>query len=246
MDKPPVLVCRGRTVQLQRNVQQEDMSFVINAASQYSPWATQTISSGYITAPGGHRIGICGEVAVNHGKITGLRSAASLCLRVARDFPGVGESVRDMAGSILIIGPPGSGKTTLLRDIIRQRGDSGQGSVAVLDERGEIFPLIQGKSCFESGMHTDILSGCGKEDGLDMLLRTMNPRWIAVDEITRQEDTIALRSAGWCGVHLLATAHAASKSDFLARPVYRQLVLDRLFDHLLVLEREKSWRAERI
>lgn len=246
LDKPPLLVCRSRAVRLERNIQHDDLNFIINAASQYSPWAAQTISSGYITAPGGHRIGICGEVAVNNGRITGLRNASSLCMRVARDFPGVGESARDMTGSVLIIGPPGSGKTTLLRDLIRQRGDSGIGSVAVLDERGEIFPLVQGKCCFETGENADILTGCSKPEALDMLLRTMNPRWIALDEITREEDCLALRSAGWCGVSLLATAHALSKSDFLARPVYRQLALDRLFDNLLVLGRDKSWRAERI
>jgi stage III sporulation protein AA len=74
----------------------------------------------------------------------------------------------------------------------------------------------------------------------------MGPRWIAVDEITAQEDCQALLNAGWSGVSLLATAHAEDLSDLFDRPVYRPIVNSKLFDTVLILNEDKSWIAERM
>ena len=148
-----------------------------------------------------------------------------------------------MRGNILIIGPPGSGKTTLLRDWIRQVSNIGPGSIAVVDERGELFPA---DACFDAGPRTDVLSGCSKPGGLEMVLKTMGPASIAVDEITSDEDCDALIQAGWCGVRVLATAHASSVSDLKGKQLYRKLLDTGLFDQVLVMNMDKSWRAERI
>lgn len=244
--QPPVLIMSNGSVVLGRTAVGEDLSYVINAASQYSPWAASTIGKGYITATGGHRIGICGDAVVQRGVVTGIRAPTSLCIRVARDFPGIAHDTNKFCGSILIVGPPCSGKTTLLRDLIRLRSNNSIGSIAVMDERGEIFPIINGTSCYATGQNTDILTGCSKQQGIDMLLRTMGPRCIAVDEITEEGDCQALLNAGWSGVTLLATAHASSKSDLYTRPIYKPLVANRLFDTLLVLQPDKSWKAERL
>lgn len=242
----PVLNAKKGSMRLERTVTGEDISYVINVASQYSPWSASTISKGYITATGGHRIGICGDTVIQNGNVTGIRTATSLCIRVARDFPGIAKDAAKYTGSVLIIGPPCSGKTTLLRDLIRQRSDQGNGSVAVMDERGEIFPVINGTSCYSTGGNTDILTGCSKQQGIDILLRSMGPSCIAVDEITEEADCRALLNAGWSGVTLLATAHAGSKNDLYSRPFYRPLVTNHLFDTLLVLQPDKTWKAERI
>lgn len=224
----------------------DDLAFVVNAASKYSPWCASGIKDGYITAQGGHRIGVCGDVASDRGSITGLRSVTSLNLRVARDFPGISANAVQYCGSVLILGPPGSGKTTLLRDLIRQISNSCQGNVSVVDERGELFPSFDNRSCFSPGDNTDILTGCRKVEGIEMLLRTMNPDYIAVDEITAKEDCAALISACWCGVKLLATAHASSVKDLQHRCVYRSIIDSGLFHTAIVLSKDKSWRAERI
>ncbi len=242
----PQLYLHSKTEYIERNVQKEDIAFVINAASMYSPWTAETAKQGYLTAAGGHRIGICGVCTVLDGEITGIRQANSLCIRVARDFPGIGAGASEVSESILIIGPPGSGKTTLLRDLIRIKASRGDGSVAVVDEREELFPLHMGVHCFSTGCSTDILSGCSKAEGIDAVLRSMNPAWIAVDEITAQEDCKALLHAGWCGVRLLATAHAGSVQDLRTRPVYQTLLEHRLFTTVLVLRKDKSWTMERI
>ena len=52
--------------------------------------------------------------------------------------------------------------------------------------------------------------------------------------------------AGWCGVSLLATAHAASVEDLKNRPVYAPLAQCGLFDTAVILRRDKSWRVERM
>lgn len=244
--QPPELVFQAETKKLSQPVTGADIAFVINYATQYSPWAASTVSNGYITAAGGHRIGICGVCTVQNGRISGIRQPTSLCLRVARDFEGCAKSANRLHGSILIIGPPGSGKTTLLRDLIRLKSNQGQGSVAVVDEREEIFPLHKGSACFVAGDSTDILSGCRKADGIITVLRSMTPAWIAVDEITAQEDAEALLHAGWCGVNLMATAHAGSVTDLKSRPIYKPLLTSKLFSNVIVLQRDKSWTVERI
>ena len=240
---PPELILRQKSIALEERVNREDLQFCINTASRYSPWAASTAALGYLTTAGGHRIGLCGEAVLKNGNMDGIRNITSLCIRVARDFQNIAVDSRLMRESVLIIGPPGSGKTTLLRDLIRQRSDHGPGSIAVVDERGELFPISGG---FQQGRRTDILTGCSKVQGIDMVLRTMGPACIAVDEITAEADCQALHKAGWCGVSLLATAHASSRKDLYNRPVYQSLVKSRLFDTLLILRPDKSWTAERM
>ncbi|MBO5952661.1 MAG: Flp pilus assembly complex ATPase component TadA [Oscillospiraceae bacterium] len=243
---PPELVTISGSLWLRRNVSAEDLSFVMNATSQYSPWAASTLRNGYITAAGGHRIGVCGEAVIHDGLMSGIRNPFSVCMRVARDFPGIANAAQCYTGSVLIVGKPGSGKTTLLRDLIRQRSEDREGSVVVVDERGELFPLIHGTSCFPAGKRTDIMTNCTKTQGISTVLRTMGPACIAVDEITEQADCDALMRAGWSGVSLLATAHAGGRTDLLRRPAYQPIIESKLFDTLLVMQPDKSWRAERI
>ena len=238
-DRPTELVGSRGSIWLETRATGEDLRFCINTASRYSPWAAQTMGRGYLTASGGHRIGLGGEVTVNEGRVTGFREADSLCIRVAHDVTGIGRPYSALRGSVLIIGPPGSGKTTLLRDLCREI--SHRETVAVVDERGELFP-----SGYDRGKALDVLSLCPKPRGIDMALRTLGPASIAVDEITGEEDAESLRKAGWCGVRLIATAHAASASDLRTRPIYRPLWESHLFEHLLICHRDKSRSVERM
>ena len=240
LGKPTELILSGKSLWLEQIARQDDLNFCINTASQYSPWAAQSISQGYLTAQGGHRIGICGEVVLQNGMVHGIRRPESLCIRIARDFTGIGAEPAKMSGNILLLGPPGSGKTTLLRDMARQI--SLEEAVTVVDERGELFP----PGIFDGGKRLDVLRGCPKKEGIMLALRTMGPSTIAVDEITAQEDCEVLVQAGWCGVRLLATVHAGSLSDLQSRALYRPLWENGLFQKFLVLNRHKQWHEERM
>ena len=236
---PPEVVTGQGSSFLEGNVTEEELRFVINATSRYSPWAASTISRGYLSAPGGHRVGICGEAVIKDGAMAGIRHVSSLCIRVARDFPGLAKDLSGLNGSLLILGAPGWGKTTLLRDLIRQKSNSGI-HISVVDERGELFPPFA-----ETGSTTEVLTGCPKAQGIEMLIRTMGPDCIAVDEITSKEDCDALCQAAWCGVSLLATAHAGSLREYLNREVYSPLVQRNLFDYLIILHPDRHWTLER-
>lgn len=228
---------------LNRKVSAEDINYCINAATRYSPWTSGTVANGYITALGGHRIGICGRMVEGTSAINDI---TSLCLRVARDFTGISRNLWELDGSVLILGQPGCGKTTLLRDLIRRRSDECIGAVGVVDEKGEIFPFLKEKPCFSIGKRTDVLNGFSKSKGIEMLLRNMCPHTIAVDEITAQEDCDALIHAGWCGVRLYATAHAESLTDLAHRPIYKRLKDSGIFKTAVTLAQDKTWHVERM
>ncbi len=237
---PVQLIYLNRTVEIGRPVCLDDLNFCVNTASRYSPWNAVSMKEGYLTAPGGHRIGVCGETAGD-----GIRTLSSICIRVAKDLQGISNQlpIRD---SLLIIGPPGSGKTTLLRDYIRKISNTGKTPICVVDERSEIFPFSCGAPCFNPGRQTDVLSGCPKGRGINHVIRSMGPAWIAFDEITDSKDCDAMVQALWCGVKVIATAHASNVNDLLLRPVYQPIVESKVFSSVAVMHPDKSYHLERI
>lgn len=244
--RAPVLIMSNGIRELDRVVTQNDITYILNTASAYSPWAASTMTQGFLSAKGGHRIGICGSTVVKAGQVSGFCQVDSLCIRIARDFPGSAASLSDLTGSVLILGPPGSGKTTLLRDLIRQISLKQGKQVAVIDERKELFPVLGETHCFDAGANVDVISGCDKAQGIEIVLRNMSPNIIAMDEITAQEDAKALLHAGWCGVDLLTTAHGSSIADLHSRPIYRALLHSNLFSTVIIMKLNKTWKMERV
>ena len=241
---PPQLRLGDGVASIYGVVSRDDLLFCINMASRYSPWTASTAAQCYITAKGGHRLGICGQAIIDNGIMMGIRDPTSICIRVARDFQGISGNLQKVTGPTLIIGKPGSGKTTLLRDLIRCR--SKWEKICVVDERQELFPLDRSGFLFDPGIQTDVLSGAGKYHGIQAVLRSMGPECIAVDEITQYEDCEALVKAAWCGVKLLATAHAASREDLLRRSVYRPILETGIFQSLIILQADKSFVMENL
>ena len=245
LGRPIALYIHGSERALPLHAEEELLQSVMDAVTQRSQYAVMDmLSKGYLILPGGHRIGVCGTGVYREGNIRTLRDISSLNFRIARQIYGVGTSCVDFLGkhlgSCLCVGIPGCGKTTLLRDLIRQLSDRYCQRIAVVDERMEIGACCDGKCQFDLGAHTDILSGVKKADGIELVLRSMSPQWIALDEITAFEDVEAMIRASYCGVKFLATAHADGIEELRSRPVYRKLLDEHIFPNLILLNDRKE------
>lgn len=186
--------------------------------SDYSLYAfNEELKNGFITLPGGHRVGICGQAVCDKGEVKHIKNISSMNFRLACQHIGIADELAAhliRSGGIystLILSPAGCGKTTLLRDIVRNISDSGI-TVSVIDERSEIAACYKGIPQNDVGDCTDVMDMIPKSKGIMMMLRAMSPRVIAVDEINRNEDIAAIRSARSCGAALLCTMHSDENS----------------------------------
>ena len=229
-------------------VDTSDIDSVIERATNASVHTAQSsIAKGFINCSGGIRIGLCGTGITDKDKVTGMRGISSLAIRIPHEIRGCGQAAidkvkADTVGSVLILSPPGYGKTTFLRECIRQLSDSGK-RVSVADERGELAAVHRGVPQFDLGKASDIMSDVPKAQAVMMLLRAMNPQIIAMDEISSPEDVEAAETASGCGVRLIATAHAADKSELYRRPVYKRLLELGVFKNTVVIENRCGRRS---
>lgn len=246
--RPVRLRMSGQEQELWPMVTQEQIEEILQRACRFSAYAYQdTIAQGYLTIPGGHRIGICGFGVLEKDGTRLLRSPSSLNIRVAREVKGCAVPMLQILNqSTLILGPPGSGKTTLLRDAVRLLSDRRRQNIGLVDERGEVSASTDGVPQLCVGSRTDILLNIPKSSAIMMLLRTMNPQWIALDEITAPQDISAMEQAAYCGVKLLATAHADEVEDLKKRPLYRHLLQTRVFERAVLLGRDKSYSVQEV
>ncbi len=200
-------------------VKSQDMTEILKRVSNNSIYSIQdNINSGYITAYGGNRIGISGEVVQENGRVKNIKNVTSMNIRIAHEIIGCSNSiinricVNEKVQNTLIISPPGKGKTTMLRDVIRNVSSSGE-NVGIVDERYEIANVYQGKPTLNIGPRTDVISGISKEKGINTLVRCMGIDVIATDEIGGFEDCSAILNASMCGVSVIATAHGSAYQD---------------------------------
>jgi len=219
----------------------------LNRSSVYA-WEEE-YRKGYLTLPGGHRIGLSGKAVLESGEIRTLRDITSLNIRIARNAYGVADILKgyvlekDKVQDVLIIGPPGSGKTTILRELVRVFSDGiwGKGyNVSLVDERSEIAGTWNGIPQLDVGTRTDILDGCHKAIGMVQMMRSMAPDILAVDELATEEDVQGVMQAIGSGVAVLSTAHGYALRDLQKRPAINALLVEGYFSRLIFLERKNG------
>ncbi|NLG86171.1 MAG: stage III sporulation protein AA [Firmicutes bacterium] len=230
-----------------------EMEQCMQLITQSSVYAREEeLRQGFITLPGGHRVGLVGKAVLEDGRIRTLKNISSLNIRLARQVVGAADKVVSYLVqdgsfiSTLLVSPPGCGKTTLLRDLIRQLSSGipklnlkGH-KIAVVDERSEIAACYQGMPQNDVGPRTDVLDGAKKAEGIMLVLRSMSPEIIATDEIGSSADVVALEEALVSGVRLVATAHGDGPDDLQERPVLRELLKHGLFGRIVFLSMAKG------
>lgn len=191
--------------------------------------AMDGICKGYVTLPGGSRLGVAGAASVQDGQVLSVHSIQALNFRFAAFLPDAADALLNQLenpASLLIAGPPLSGKTTLLRALI---GRLAQGmKLAVLDERGEMTPLPA------TALTADLLTGYPKAAAIELAVRTLSPQWLVCDELSPLEAG-AVSSALHAGVPLIATVHAGSIPELLRREWVVSLLEEGCFEKVVQL-----------
>lgn len=214
---------------------------MVNYITGYSAYAMEEeLKQGYITYAGGHRIGITGHATYDNydgsgeGRITNIVDIGGLNIRIAHEKKGCAKDIalllRNSEGiyNTIFFAAPGVGKTTYLRDTIRilSTGDTGFPGMkcCVVDERSEIAACRWGKPQNDLGIRTDVLDACPKALGMKMVLRSMSPQIIAVDELGTKEEFLMLEQMRCSGVKVLATMHAGSLQELFQNQMVKECI----------------------
>lgn len=209
---------------------------VLMRAAQHSIYAVNDrICDAFISLSGGYRIGLCGEVVCDCGKIKTIKNFSSLNVRVPHEIKGCGDKVYNilckMGMNCLVVSPPGMGKTTLLRDLARIIGNVVPiKNVLLVDERSELASVVNGKPQLDIGVNTDIICNCTKEYAFERAIRAMRPDVIITDELYGENDFNAVENAVRSGVKVLASAHSDKKENLFDKRGFREAIKNKLFD----------------
>lgn len=250
--RPLELIVKGKAQFYPYLPSADDAKFILNKLSQFSIYMIEEeLKKGYVTIEGGHRVGLAGKVVTDNGSVKVIRDVTSFNIRVAKEKMGIAVPLVPYLYegkwlNTIILGPPQTGKTTMIRDIARlmstgieQRGMSPI-KVGVVDERSEIAGCVKGVPQHTFGPRLDVLDACPKAEGMMMMIRSMSPDVLVVDEIGRQEDCDAVLEAIHAGVGLIMSVHGYSIDDLRKRPSLKTLVDTGSFERFVILSNERG------
>ncbi len=232
-------------------VSAEEVKHTMEYLGEYSLYAYESeLRQGFMTIQGGHRVGVTGKTIIENQQVKGVHQISGINIRFAHQVKGCADGVmpfvveNQQVYHTLIISPPRCGKTTMLRDLVRQISDGTDDfagcTVGVVDERSEIGGSYQGIPQNDLGIRTDLLDCCPKSEGMMMLIRSMSPAVIAVDEVGNYEDINAIETAIHCGCKLLATVHGSSIEEIKRKPLLERLIKEHAFERYIILRKEQK------
>ena len=229
-NKPVILKLRQVEIVLNYTITTNEIIGILQNICNNSIYTYQNqICNGFITLPGGNRVGIAGNVVIKDGQVSNISYIYSLNFRISHQINGASDNIlkyvldteNNTIYNTLIVSPPGAGKTTIIRDLAKRISNgineiNFRGlDVSIIDERGEIAAMTKGIIFNDVGIRTDVLDNVPKSIGIRMAVRSMAPKVIIADEIGNKDDVNIINYAICSGVKCIFTAHGSDMEDLL-------------------------------
>lgn len=260
-NKPVILKLRQVEIVLNYTITTNEIIGILQNICNNSIYTYQNqICNGFITLPGGNRVGIAGNVVIKDGQVSNISYIYSLNFRISHQINGASDNIlkyvldteNNTIFNTLIVSPPGAGKTTMIRDLAKRISNgineiNFRGlDVSIIDERGEIAAMTKGIIFNDVGIRTDVLDNVPKSIGIRMAVRSMAPKVIIADEIGNKDDVNIINYAICSGVKCIFTAHGSDMEDLLKNNEINKIINLQLFSKIIFLDEKQKGKIKNV